>query len=224
MKIICNICKSENVQDLIYHQNNYKCLDCGHLFKNGNFDFSWYKKVDYWYKDSPDTLRLYQKMFYGIFEDFILQYDNALECGAADGDFLFHLSKKIKNIYYNELDDLLRNDYFFVKDKFIGDIKKIDFKGNKFQNIFLNDVIEHFDDIYFYTSILNNILAKEGRLFLITNNGDFLNVHNELIYHYEHYNIFTKKSFSLFIKNFNFKEVLYFNSPQGLSFIVLEKL
>jgi len=223
MSVLCPICYESNIQDLIYHQNNYKCLHCGHLFKDGAFDFNWYKKVDYWYKDSAETLRLYQKMFYSIFEDYILKTDNALEIGAADGDFLFHLSKKVNSIYYNELEDLFRSGYS-CKEKFIGDLKTIDFKNQKFQNVFLNDVIEHFDDIHYYMKILEDITEEGSRLFLITNNGDFLNAHNELIYHHEHYNIFTHRSFSIFLDEFKFKEVLYFNSPQGLSFIVLERL
>ena len=219
----CPICKSDNIVDLIYHQGNYKCNNCGHLFKKGVFDYLWYIKNDYWYKDDKYTLQIYQKMFFSVFEDFIVNNTSCLEIGSADGDFLYWVKDKIKNIDYNELVDILRVEYTFINNKLIGDLKNICFK-KKYQNIFLNDVIEHFDDIFTYMGIIVKLLDKKGRLFIITNNGDSINSHNELIYHQEHLNIFSKKSFDIFISNFsNIKEIFKFNSPQGLSFIVLEK-
>jgi SAM-dependent methyltransferase len=220
----CPICKSNNVLDLIYRQGNFKCSDCGHLFKYGIFDYTWYKKIDYWYKDSKEHLLLNQKSFYAVYENFIVNYLNALEIGAADGDFLSLLTKKINYLYYNELVDNLRPEYKNkIQKKYIGDLKEIKF-DQKFKNIFLNDVIEHFDNPKQYMDIIYNLLEENGRLFLLTNNGDFLNAHNEIIYHNEHCNIFTRKSFDIFIQEYNFKKILHMNTFNGLTFIILEKV
>lgn len=224
-KVCCPICGSSDLTDLIYHQNNYQCKTCGHLFKGGLFNYDWYKKVDYWYKDSLETLQRYQKMFYAVFEDFI-QEGNCLEIGAADGDFLYHVNKHFPNVQltYNELVDKCRQEYnSFIHDKIIGDFTKLNIQGKTFKNIFLMDVIEHFDDIYSSMYKLMDLMECGSRLFIVTNNGDFLNSHNELIYHQEHLNIFSGKSWELFYSKFPVKELLHFNSPQGLSFIVLEK-
>lgn len=222
----CPICGSENLEDLIYHQNNYKCKECGHLFKGGMFNYDWYKIVDYWYKDSPETLRRYQKMFYAVFEDFVLP-GNTLEIGAADGDFLYHVNKHFPDnkITYSELTDICRKEYNdFISEKIIGDFTKLEFNSTTYKNIFLNDVIEHFDNIWGSMDKLMSLMETGSRLFIITNNGDFLNAHNELIYHQEHINIFTAKSWEIFTNKYPLKELLHFNSPQGLSFMVMEKL
>lgn len=229
----CPICGSDDITDLVYHQGNYKCNNCGHLFKVGNFDYKWYTDVDYWYKDDPDTLRLYQKMFFAVFEDYFKNDEKfniyTLEIGAADGDFLYHVHNRypFQHLFYNELQDNCRKAYNdFIEKKIILDFTKAEDTAvlHKFDNIVLNDVIEHFDDVHGAMDKLVDFLVDGGRLMFITNNGDFLNAHNELIYHYEHLNIFSAKSWKKFIEDYPVKELLHFNSPQGLSFIVLEKI
>lgn len=226
IKTVCPICGSSKVEDLVYHQNNYRCQNCGHLFKGGLFNYDWYKQVDYWYKDSAEHLRRYQKMFYSVFEEFIRE-GKVLEIGAADGDFLYHIHQNFPEaeITYNELIDMCREEYNgFITEKLIGDFTKLDLQGKTYKNIFLNDVIEHFDTIKESFEKILDALELGGRIFIVTNNGDFLNAHNELIYHQEHLNIFSRKSWNLLISKYPVIENLHFNSPQGLSFIVIEKV
>ena len=65
-------------------------------------------------------------------------------------------------------------------------------------------------------------------IFYITDvsNGNAIDAHDQLMYHVEHINIFTKKSFDIFLQSLdiNTNTNIYWNSPQGLSFIVIEKI
>lgn len=224
----CPICNTHS-KDLMYKQGIYQCTNCNHLFRTNAPDYKFYSDVDYWYKDPH--LDLYQKMFHSFFSDFILP-GQSIEFGAADGDFLYHVSQQYRHntLVYNELVDILRPKYNpLIFKKYIGTfedtVNTLILEEELFSNVFMIDVIEHLkQEIYSVISDLSTILTNGGRLFIVTNNGDAINSHNEMYYHQEHVNIFSNKSWNMLLQcTPELKTVIKWNSPQGLTFIVLEK-
>jgi len=245
--MVCPICGSSEVIDLVYHQGCYRCSSCGHLFRinASDFDYSFYENHDYWFKDEQENLQAYQRMFLGFFQQWIntiptVYNENiqSIEFGAADGDFLVELKWWMTNhrrlgkefkFVYNELVDMLRGDYDETGDeeitRYIGPIEEvlpqISADNLDFDNIFLIDVIEHLkspDTIF----DMANILRRGGKIFIVTDNAGSLNGHDSLLYHAEHLNVFSQKSFERFIEfsgTFSINKI--WCSPQGQLFAIL---
>jgi len=208
----CPICNTTNANDLVYHQGIYKCVACGHLFRNPtyNFDYSFYAKHDYWYKDP--FWSTFQKTYFAFFEQWIITDPMTIELGAANGDFLRHVFDHLNSnlvgifpdIYYNELKDIVSppNESFIPKkNRLIGPMEDIDFYDSRFGNVFLIEVLEHFKYSKLSMSILEKITKKGGSI-----------------------NIFTEQSFDTFITAFKFKELFFWTSPVGKAYTVLEKI
>ncbi|MDD5740323.1 MAG: methyltransferase domain-containing protein [Candidatus Peribacteraceae bacterium] len=230
----CPICKGSHVIDLVYHQEVYRCITCDHLFRGNTdtFTYDFYQKHDYWYKDP--IWRIFQKTYFAFFEQFIGRDPDVIEYGAANGDFLhlvwMHMTQVMQikpNIYYNELIDIASPDFecFIPLDhRWIGPIEDLDgLVKNKFGNVFLIEVLEHFKDPQLCMDIIERQTKNGGRILIATDNGEHLNAANMMFQHQEHLNIFTQKSFEWMIKPFNFDMLLYWSSPVGKSYIVLEK-
>ncbi len=233
----CPICFGENLIDLVYHQGVYRCSDCSHLFRSDDtsFDYKFYEENDYWYKD-PEWGR-FMKTYFAFFEDYICTNGiyPSLEIGAADGSFLQHIYNLQQNntpgepqIYYNELVDILLpnlQDKIPKRRRLIGPMEKISSMTKiKFQNVFLIEVMEHLKHPFQVFAILNNITKEDSRIFIATDNGDHLNAVDMMFHHREHLNIFSQKSMNRLLSYFpSFQILLYWNSPVGKSYIVLEK-
>lgn len=233
----CPICNGENLNDLIYHQGIYRCFDCQHLFRSDStsFDYNFYEERDYWYKD-PEWGR-FMKTYFAFFEDMIEEDGTkpSLEIGAADGSFLQHLHNLQRDntvnapqIYYNELVDILLpslQNEIPKQRRLIGPIEKsITNVGVKFRNVFLIEVLEHLRHPYLILSLLDSITEEDSRIFIATDNGDHLNATNMMFRHREHLNIFSKNSMTRLLSYFpSFQTLLYWNSPVGKTYIVLEK-
>lgn len=236
MKIRCPICNDTNVVDLVYHQGVYRCNYCDHLFRDPPTDYSFYEKHDYWYDDPvwPN----FQKTYFAFFEDYIVDGKTALEVGAANGDFLGLVFKHLENgihspdIFYNELKDLVsvrNNRYIPVHNRLIGPIEESLKQTHAFfNNIFLIEVLEHFKDPMLCLELLVDRLFHHGRIHIATDSGDHINSVSMMFRHPEHINIFSRDSFHVMIQTIKgfrceLKEILYWNSPVGKSYIILEK-
>lgn len=226
MAVSCRLCLSTKHVDLMYRQGIYRCLECGCLFRGEiTFDYSWYSRVDYWYK-GVEELQLYQKSMFAWFEDLILP-GTSIEYGAADGDFLVLVRKAIPcnyPVYYNELTDMLRPEYADLKiQKEIGSFEEHKPGAESCANIFMIDVLEHINDPLGATRCVARGLRPGGRFFVVTNNADALNAHNEIFYHQEHLCLFGSNAFGYLAERSGLRILRYVNSPQGLSFVVFEK-
>jgi SAM-dependent methyltransferase len=220
----CVICTSTDTTDIMFRQGIYKCNACGCLFRTNTFDYSWYEEVDYWYK-GVEELKLYQRSMIAWFSDYI-QDGPSIEFGAADGDFCAELTKYVdaENITYSELVPMLRSEY---TDKgfsqYIGSFDDYPEDLIKFKNIFMIDVLEHINDPVKALSKAHDLLQDDGRFFMVTNNGDALNAHDEIFRHQEHMVILTKAAVQIMAHDCGFKILRYFLNPQGLSFTIMEK-
>jgi len=232
----CPICDSSHITDLVYHQGVYRCECCCHLWRYPQTDYTFYQEHDYWYED-PMWFN-FQKTYFAFFEKYIAYDKNALEVGAANGDFLALVHQHIMrmglkpNIYYNELNDLISKElgYLFPKEnRLIGPIEEIsDIKGVPrlhFGNIFLIEVIEHFKDPMLCIELLCNRLYEIGRMHIATDNASHLYGPDMMFRHPEHLHLFTETSFDILIQKLNLplKKLFWWNSPAGKSYTVLEK-
>lgn len=224
----CKICLSGQVEDIIYRQGVYRCLDCGCLFRPKPIDYDWYTEVDYWYK-GDESLKRYQKSLYAWFDGYFLQGDT-IEFGAADGDFTFllrHLIVPEHKVVYSELVDMLRPTYTLLDiEKSIGsfeDVAPIQ-PREAFANVCMIDVLEHIHNPVGALQTVYNLLAPGGRFFMVTNNGDIPDIHDEMYRHQEHVVMLTQRGIDKLCLVTGFVLINYFVSPQGLSFTILQKM
>jgi hypothetical protein len=225
---------TRNAIDLVYHQGIYKCVACGHLFRDPayNFEYSFYVNHAYWYNDP--FWPIFQKTYFAFFERYMKEDVAAIELGAANGDFLFYVWKFLREkvsknpkIYYNELEDIvsLKNEFLIPKEnRLIGPMEKVSFNGLQFGNVFLIEVLEHFKYPKESMCVLEDITKKGGKVHIATDNGDHLNAVDMMFRHQEHLNIFTERSFNTLIASFNFRKLFFWSSPVGKSYTVLEKI
>lgn len=229
----CPICKTTILTDLVYHQGIYRCTRCSHLFRASanNFNYDFYAERDYWYTD-PYWKR-FMRTYFAFFEDLIRKGLTSIEIGAAKGDFLFWLSEMearsgnlFPNIYYNELEDILGEEYQTLVPKerrLIGPAETLIYPC-RFDNVFLIEVLEHFKDPWTIIETLANITSDLGRVFIATDNASHLNAVDMMFRHQEHHHIFSKKSLEILLQKSPFLLSEYWNSPIGKSYIVLERV
>lgn len=126
-----------------------------------------------------------------------------LEVGCSAGQFLYHIIDKFEEVVGVELDTNCANFTseklgIDVKDK---DIKQINWKGKKFDNIVLFQVLEHTEDPIDFLNSLKLLLKDDGKIFIeVPNLYDPLlklwNVSNyqKFYYHEAHTYYFTEKA------------------------------
>lgn len=220
----CPICDSTSYQDLVYRQGAFRCLSCGALYRTAEFDYTFYERVDYWYK-GDEELKLAQRAYFAYFQDYIKQ-GPSIEFGAADGDFTCLLRAAVDSrhpVYYSELKDMLRPEYEALSlAKVIGTIDDVK-PPEPMDNIVMVDVIEHLNNIVENTKKLRDMLAPSGRLFLVTTDGDGLHAHDELLYHQEHTCIMGRKAVNILCKKTGLNLLRYWTSAQGLIYLILER-
>lgn len=232
----CPICNSSDLIDVVYHQGVYRCEFCSHLFRHPQTSYNFYEEHDYWY-DDPMWFN-FQKTYFTFFKKYITYNSNALEVGAANGDFLVLVQQYLGNmglhpkLYYNELKDIIpnHNDVFIpTVNRLIGPIEEMpgikDPPYLQFGNIFMIEVLEHFKDPMLCIELLCNRLSKNGRIHIATDNGNHLYAADMMFRHQEHLHIFTEKSFDILIQKLKLplKKKFWWNSPAGKSYTVLEK-
>lgn len=224
----CPICNSEKLTDLVYHQGVFQCQECRHLFRQdaNTFDYNFYSQHDYWYNDPH--WRRFMRTYFAFFDDFIMPHSPTIEFGAANGDFLSVVNEEvpISIIYYNELVDLVNPKYDCIipkENRFIGSIEEISLPSMFVDNVFLIEVLEHCKSPYKVFSVLQKITRIGGRVCIATDNAEHLNAPDMIFRHREHLHIFSERSFRQLLTSYPFKILLYWNSPVGKSYIVLEK-
>jgi len=225
--IRCKICLSNKVEDIIFRQGVYRCQDCGCLFRTNPIPYDWYTDVDYWY-DGDETLKRYQRSLFAWFDGYFKQGDT-IEFGAADGDFTAILRKVINPEYrvvYSELVDMLRPQYLMLDiEKQIGSFEEIEPTQPRetFENVCMIDVLEHIHNPVGALQQVYKMLAPGGRFFMVTNNGDIPDIHDEMFRHQEHVVMLTQRGINHLCLVTNFVLINYFVNPQGLSFTILQK-
>lgn len=226
--MFCPVCNSEDLEDLVYHRGVYRCKSCLLLFRTSSVLPQWYEEVDYWY-EGDEELKRYQESLFAWVKPYILD-GNCIEIGAADGDFLAcvqgHLRQnnaQTDECVYVELVNKIRPEYEF-SEAFFGSFEQYRIthtrQHKKFSNIFLIDTIEHLSDIQLKFWQLRDLC--KGRLFIITDDGDSLNAHNNILYMQDHNYIFTRTSISHLAHQHNFSVYKYFRSPHGYIVTILE--
>jgi len=223
--VTCKVCNSKNVEELVFKQDVFRCKDCFLLFRTQKVDLAKYFEVDYWYKED-ELLKLYQRSIFEWFKDYIVQ-GNTIEFGGADGDFIALLRKVIDKkftVVFNEIIPMLRAEYTNQNIKqaiyaFEDYTPKI-----KFSNIFFINTIEHLNDPITSLKKTRRMLANNGRVFILTDDGDSVNAHNEMFYHWEHTFLFSHESLWVACQKTGFKILKYFKSPQKMIYVILEKV
>jgi len=225
-EIRCKICLLKDVEDIIYRQGVYRCKKCGCLFRPNPIDYKWYEDVDYWYK-GDEELKRYQKSMFAWFDGEFLD-GNTIEFGAADGDFTKLLRNRVLPFYrvvYSELVDMLRPEYLaYDIEKAIGSFETVvKSQPRDFSNVVMIDVLEHIHEPVDALKKVYDMLVPGGRFFMVTNNGDIPDIHDEMFRHQEHVVMLTERAITYLCIVTGFVLKQYFRSPQGLSFTVLEK-
>ena len=135
-----------------------------------------------------------------------------------------------RRLYYNELVDMLRKKYEGEMMEWIGTFEHVSQKLiNRevgFRNVFMIDVIEHLKDSRSTLRDIRDLLLKGGKAFFVTDSGDHLTARGDFLAHREHLNVFTEKSFKRLLSDFteSLSLDLWWNSPQGSTFVVLRKI
>ncbi|MFH1290084.1 MAG: methyltransferase domain-containing protein [Nanoarchaeota archaeon] len=231
--MICGICGSKKIFMIGDGIKCYKCLSCGHLFKSveESWSLDYYLENDYWWK-GPELL-LYNKMYLAFFEDSInaIFGGKTLVVGDATGEFSvlllrYFLAKGIKHeVVYNEVSDVCSKSFLAeVKNRLIGDIKRV-LGGvvDQFDNVFCINVVEHLVDPSGVFALIKDSLRMDGRLFIVTNDGDALDAYKFLVCERDHFNIFTRESLSLLLDKAGFGFLLYFQSLFDHLFCVVKR-
>ena len=219
----CRLCGKENNSEIVIAQGIFRCDNCGCIYRSEDIDYSFYLQCDYWYK-GEEVLKLYQKSIFAWFEDYILP-GNSIEFGAADGDFISILRDRIDSIHvvYNELIDMLRREYK-AKDIDIVVCPLEEFpETRKYNNVFMINMLEHLNKPLDSLEQLKRILDNKGRIFIVTDDGDSINAHNEMLYYREHTCILGRKGIDYICDKLRINIVRYFVSPLGQIFVILEK-
>lgn len=147
--------------------------------------------------------------------------DSVLEVGACLGDLIHNLPLRDKCVI--DLKPLLRPEYSEIRE-FIGSYEKVNF-NRTFDNIVMNNVLEHFNNIHSVFQKTYELLESGGRFIILMPSADFRGHGVESLQkHRDHVTIFSSKALKLVAKRFGFKLIKYYSICFNSSmYVVLEK-
>ena len=160
--------------------NLFFCKNCEIIFSefcDVNFEDNYKDVADPLYVDQIENKKIYFSNLIKKISDQISSNDNVLEIGSYYGAFGSQIKGKVKNYTGIELSTYAVT---YAKQNF-----KLNFKNqniydffnqnnNKFDIIFMFDVIEHLDDPNLVLKLCSENLNKNGRLIISTMNMDSL--------------------------------------------------
>jgi ubiquinone/menaquinone biosynthesis C-methylase UbiE len=118
-----------------------------------------------------------------------------LDLGCGNGEFVDYAKSKGRDIYGIDIHPLSK----FIK----GDITRLPFKGNSFDSVYSNSVIDHLSNPEEFISEIKRVLKKSGRMYISLN--DVSTRKWKFFDDYTHKTPFTKKSIIQFLQDSGFR-------------------
>jgi len=234
MSIICKICLSTDTV-FLFLKNGFKikkCKKCNVVFTDiqDNFDFTSIYTEQYFQGGQNDGYNNYKGSESVLHSEFIRDVDflsnyakkgaKLLELGSAYG---FFLDVARHNFIVDGL-EIAKDAVAFSRDRghtvYEGILDTAANKLGQRDIICMFDVIEHLPDPCETFKIIDNLLTKNGLLFLTTGNIDsFLarltGKNWRLMTPPQHTFFYSKRTLRLFLKKFNY-DILFMDSPSKL--------
>jgi len=209
-----------------------KCTSCQSLFRNFGVDYQKeYVDKDYWFDiEAPEWewVPIEQENQFNYFKN-DLTPGITFEAGAANGFISQHLSLMQEKVIMQDLVDIRTDE--------IKSIKNIEFRKGTFEdvvltmpdesvnNVVMNNVIEHINDINNTMKETRRILKKGGVFVIITDDGN--NPFGSLMAmmgHNEHVICITEHGFNILANTYGFKIIKCWHMTDNLIHVTMEAI
>ena len=216
-EIVCRVCNSGECKEI--SSGLAECEHCGSFFRISDVEYTeLYIDKDYHFDAEWLPIEQAGKALF-VKKDVVGQ--SGLEVGACFGDLIHNVPLTDK--YVLDLKPLLREEYSNIEE-FVGSYESFKF-SRRFDNIIMNNVLEHFNNIHYVFQKTRNLLSQGGRFIIFMPSADFKGHGLESLQkHKDHVTIFSAKALRFMANLFGFEVIrmysICFNSSM---YAVLEK-
>jgi len=225
---LCRVCKSKGSW---ITPEIYKCNNCSTLYRIFDVNYQTeYIDKDYWFditKPEWEWVPIEQYNQYNYIKTCLIP-GNVVEFGAANGLIAKHIAKEGRQVLIQDLVDIRSDEVIdnknikFFAGTFEDTVKLIN--NETYNNVVMNNVIEHINDIHNVFKEVNRILTPGGKFIFITDDGDNpLSNINAVLAHPEHCFCITRKGVELLCDKYGFTIEKYWNMTDNLIFVSVVK-